>query len=220
MQTIDFYFDFLSPFSFLAWKRFNQVINENVEINYIPVILGQLLNHHGIKGPGEVDPKREFLFKTCLRIASRERIKLVAPKFHPFNPLYALRLATVACSGQNQKKVIDAIWEAGWSQGQDIGNEEILEKALNENNLPAKELIERSYAKEVKQELKSNTQKAIENQAFGVPTFIVNKKELFWGNDSLNDIKNYLAGKDDLDRELFNEILVKTKRNADQKLEF
>jgi 2-hydroxychromene-2-carboxylate isomerase len=222
MQTIDFYFDFLSPFSFFAWINLKKLKQEfpNVTISYHPVILGQLLNHHGIKGPGEVDSKREYLFKSCLRYAKRENIKLLCPKFHPFNPLYALRLATIECSGPNQEKVIDTIWYAGWSEGLDIGSEEVLEKVLNSQGFNAKELIEKSYQKDVKQALKSNTQNAININAFGVPTLVVNGKELFWGNDSLTDLKNYLNEKDDLDLELYQQILRKTQRNAAQSIQF
>jgi 2-hydroxychromene-2-carboxylate isomerase len=221
MKKIDFYFDFLSPFSFFAWKNIQaDVLGDEIEIHYYPVILGSILNHHGMKGPGEIDSKREYLYKNCLRYATRKGWKFLCPKTHPFNPLYALRLATIECSGELQSKVIDCFWKAGWEDGIDLGNPEELEKALEEAELPAKHLMEKAYEKNVKNALKENTNKAIAIGAFGVPTLFVNNSELFWGNDSLDDVKKYLENKDDLNRELFLQILAKTPRGAKQSVTF
>ncbi len=221
MKKIDFYFDFLSPFSFFAWKNLQTRQElDGTEINYYPVILGTILNHHGAKGPGEIEVKRQYLYKNCLRYAKRHNISFLCPKTHPFNPLYALRLATKECSGDLQKKVIDIIWKAGWEQGIDLGSETELALALEQAGLPAAQLMEKTYDKAVKNAVKLNTQKLIDVGGFGVPSMVVNNSELFWGNDSLNDVINYLNGKDDLDRKLFEEILAKTPRGASQNITF
>ena len=94
MKRLSFYFDFISPFSFFAWRQLSQL--QGVEIEYLPVPLGSVLNHWGIKGPGEVTPKREFLLKTLLRMAAREKLSFTTPRTHPFNSLYALRLALIS----------------------------------------------------------------------------------------------------------------------------
>ena len=101
-----------------------------------------------------------------------------------------------------------------------MGSPEELEKALEQAQLPAKELMEKAYEKIVKNALKDNTNKAIEIGAFGVPTLFVNNSELFWGNDSLEDVKKFLENKDDLNRELFLQILAKTPRGAKQSVTF
>ncbi|MFZ4715028.1 MAG: 2-hydroxychromene-2-carboxylate isomerase [Bacteriovoracaceae bacterium] len=213
MNKIDFYFDFLSPFSFFAWKNLQSgSLGTEVQIHYYPVILGSILNHHGMKGPGEIDPKREYLYKNCLRYAKRKGWNFLCPKTHPFNPLYALRLATLECSGTLQTKVIDCFWKAGWEEGIDLGSPEELEVALRNAGLPAKELMDQCYEKSVKNAVKENTNRAIAVGSFGVPTLLVNESEMFWGNDSLEDVKRYLDGEDDLDRELYLKILAKTPR--------
>jgi 2-hydroxychromene-2-carboxylate isomerase len=98
VSTTVFYFDFLSPFSYFAWHKIKTTHPiENIELK--PVVLAKLLNHVGQKGPGEIDSKREYLFRQCLRIAQKNNIPFLPPKTHPFNPLYALRLATQACAG-------------------------------------------------------------------------------------------------------------------------
>ena len=112
MKELNFYFDFLSPFSYFAWINLQRY--PELTIHYKPVALGPLLNHWGIKGPGEVEPKREFLLKQCLRYAASNKIEFTTPKTHPFNSLYALRLALKSSAGELQSEVIKTLWQAGW----------------------------------------------------------------------------------------------------------
>jgi 2-hydroxychromene-2-carboxylate isomerase len=215
---MDFYFDFLSPFSYFAWLRLERIKTElNLSVNYKPVALGPLLNHWQIKGPGEVTPKREFLLKQMIRYAHREKILFTTPKTHPFNSLYALRLALNGVAGVNQKAVIATLWKAGWQSGIDMGEPDELLKILKEAALPADELYERSFSREAKAELKSNIAEAISRGVFGVPSFYIND-ELFWGNDSLDDLKRFVLGEDQLDRAKLKAILDNTPRAASQSI--
>lgn len=179
--------------------------------------LGPLLNHWQIKGPGEITPKREFLLKQCLRYAATNNLEFTTPKTHPFNSLYALRLALQGVGGNHQERVIESLWKAGWQQRIDMGEPDELIKALTAYDLPADELYEKSFTKEAKVELKANIQEAISYGVFGVPSFVVNN-ELFWGNDSLINLKNYLQGADNLDRDKLNNLLSSTPRAAAQSI--
>lgn len=207
MKSLTYYFDFLSPFSYLSWQR-SRLIRENPEIqmDFRPVMMTSLFSHFQIKAPGEVAPKREFMLKQCFRIAHREDIALNPPEVHPFNPLYALRIATKACAEQRQEQVIDALWEIGWVQGLDLGNPEVITAELNKRDLPGEILLEKSFSREAKIELKTNINTAKEEQAFGVPTWIY-QNELFWGNDALMDLHNAIMGKDQWDRETYRKAL-------------
>lgn len=218
MKELNFYFDFLSPFSYFAWHNMQTLAKElNLQVNYKPVALGPLLNHWQIKGPGEITPKREFLLKQCLRYAAKLNLPFTTPKTHPFNSLYALRLALKGVAGQDQARVIEALWKAGWQTRIDMGEPDELLKALSTAGLPADELYEKSFTKEAKVELKANINEAISFGAFGVPSFVVGD-ELFWGNDALEAIKDFVLGKDPLDREKFANLLAETPRAAAQAL--
>lgn len=218
MKELNFYFDFLSPFSYFASINLKKLSEElGIKVNYKPVALGPLLNHWQIKGPGEITPKREFLLKQCLRYGVTHNIPFTTPKTHPFNSLYALRLSLTGVAGAHQEKVVETLWKAGWQTRIDMAEPEELLKVLRENGLPADELYEKSFMKEAKVELKSNIQEAISFGVFGVPSFVING-ELFWGNDSLSDVKNYLLGKDNLDRVKFQALLDSTPRAASQSL--
>lgn len=218
MKQLNFYFDFLSPFSYFASLKLAKFAEENkVEINLKPVALGPLLNHWEIKGPGEITPKREFLLKQCLRYAAREGIEFTTPKMHPFNSLYALRLALKGVAGEDQGKVIETLWKAGWQKRIDMGEPDELLAALKEAGLPADELYEKSFSKEAKVELKENIKEAISFGAFGVPS-LVYEGELFWGNDSFEDLSNFIQGKDLLDQSKLLDLLNSTPRGANQSI--
>ena len=215
MKRFNFYFDFLSPFSYFAWLRLHQ--NPSINIDYKPVALGPLLNHWSIKGPGEVQPKREFLLKQCLRYAAKNNIDFTTPKTHPFNSLYALRLSLKSTAGSLQSEVIKALWFAGWKNRIDMGEPEELKAALTAAGLPAEELFEKSFSKDARAELKANIQEAINQGVFGVPSMVV-ESELFWGNDAIDDLISFMNNKDLLDRIKLNDLLSSTPRAANQSL--
>lgn len=103
------------------------------------------------------------------------------------------------------------MWSYIWGQGRPADDPEQLESYLNEKELPGSELMEKAFAREAKLELKANTKKAIENKVFGVPSFVC-EGEVFWGNDSLEYLMDFLKDKESFDRELFQ------SRTADIKL--
>jgi 2-hydroxychromene-2-carboxylate isomerase len=215
MKQLTFYFDFLSPFSYFAWKELSTL--GPVEILLKPVALGPLLNHWGIKGPGEIQPKREFLLKQCLRYSQKQHIPFTTPKTHPFNSLYALRLCLFGVAQNHQYKVIDTLWTAGWQDRIDMGEPEELLRVLREAGLPADELYEKSFTREAKAELKANIAEAVSFGAFGVPSFVIDG-ELFWGKDSMEELKLFIKDKDNLDREKLKLLLDSTPRAASQSM--
>ncbi|MBL7664855.1 MAG: 2-hydroxychromene-2-carboxylate isomerase [Bacteriovoracaceae bacterium] len=216
MKTVDFYFDFLSPYSYFAWLRLPELQKKfEIKIQPKPVLLAGLLNHWGQKGPAEIPAKRKYLFKDCLRYAKKNNIEFTVPLTHPFNPLYALRMGLVETAGDLQWQVIDCLYKAGWQHRIDMGNPDEILKALKEKALPADALMEKTFEKAVKNQLKLNTSEAIERDVFGVPSFVVDS-EVFWGNSSIEDLELFLSGKDPLDKEKYQELLSRTASAARQ----
>ncbi|MCB9095023.1 MAG: DsbA family protein [Halobacteriovoraceae bacterium] len=210
------YFDFISPFSFLLWEGMK---NRNLtrDFEYKPVMLAKILNHWGQKPPAEIEPKQLYLFKSCLRYAKKNNIELLAPKSHPFNSLYALRLATSQLHDNNydsQIRLIDTLWEMTWKKRIEMGNPDIIVKELQMRGFEnAPQLMDLTYHRDVKNQLKKNTAEAIENGVFGVPSLFLNG-EIFWGNDSLEDFLLFQAGEDLLDHHLFENIKDTTTRKT------
>lgn len=215
-SCVQFYFDFISPYSYFAWIRVNELCDEHdIELKAYPVVFGKLLDHWGQLGPAEITAKREWLLKDCFRYAKLNNIELRGPKFHPFNSLSALRMALKTVANERQHQVISAIYEAGWSKGKDLGDVNELIEALAPLGLSEKYLNDSISSADVKAQLKTNTEEAIKLGVFGVPTMIVDK-ELFWGNDQFKYIELYLQGKDPLDQNLIKTALTR-KRAIDRK---
>jgi len=204
-KKIRFYFDFLSPYSYLAWTWLR---DQHYDFEFIPVSIPSIVASFETKGPAQIEPKRNYLFKDLLRKTKLQKIPFTLPKELPFNALYSLRLALHSSSGSDQKKLIDAIFRAGWEFGLDIGNDDILKKVLTENGLKTEDLFLKMESKEARIELKKNIEKALSSGVFGVPTFEVDD-ELFWGHDSIDYLLMYLNGKDPLDHKLYQQFTEK-----------
>ena len=199
MEKVDFYFDFLSPYSYFAWLNHKKI---SANFVYRPVPMGSLFAHFEMKGPGEILPKRIYMLKSCFKYAAKNNIEFIPPKSHPFNPLYALRLATNSVSN-SQEKNIGLLFKAAWANGNDLSDLDFLEKILDSNDFNGAQLLDKTFEKEVKQEVKNNLKLAKEAMIFGVPSFKT-KDEIFWGNDSLDSLKDFINGEEaKWDQELF-----------------
>jgi 2-hydroxychromene-2-carboxylate isomerase len=193
MKHITFYLDFISPYACLAFEGLPQALmGLSYSVSYTPVLLAGLLKHHGQLGPAEIAPKRDWTYRQVLWLAHSRGIPLALPASHPFNPLSLLRLA-LACSpgyapGTPNRYVCETIFRHVWRGGAEAADAQRLE-ALAMQLAPQRDL----NSDAVKAQLKINTENAIAQGVFGVPTFAVDDK-LFWGLDSLPMLRDYLLG--------------------------
>ena len=192
MKTIDFWFDPISPYAYLAFERL-PVALEGLSYNvaYRPVLFGALLKHHDHKGPAEIEPKRAFTFRQVQWLADRHGIVLQTPAEHPFNPLALLRLA-YACAGPGgvpNRHVCTVILHHVWRGGGASATDPDRLQDLTQHLAPGRE----AGADAVKAALKDQTARAIAAGVFGVPTLGVDGR-LFWGLDSLEMVAACLRG--------------------------
>jgi 2-hydroxychromene-2-carboxylate isomerase len=175
--SVDWYFDFVSPFSYLALHRLKEF---SPNIVYRPVLFAGLLNHFGQKGPAEIPAKRRWTYRWCAWQARELGIPFRFPAAHPFNPLPYLRLSLAAgCSAH----AIGAIFQHLWTSG------EPAEKGFEE--LCADLEVAPASLMEVKDTLRKNTEEAAARGVFGVPSFVVDG-EVFWGADAIDFLKAFL----------------------------
>jgi len=160
-----------------------------------PVLFAGLLNHWGQLGPAEIPPKSLFVLKDCARRAALSGLPLRVPQFHPFNSLTALRVSLAEVSGKDQPRVVDALFQAGWGQGMDLGSADAIVEILDAAGLDGKALVARTADPAVKEALRTATENAVGRGVFGIPTMIVDT-ELFWGNDQIENVDRYLSGTD------------------------
>jgi 2-hydroxychromene-2-carboxylate isomerase len=178
MSPVDFYFDFVSPYAYIALHRLPQV-----PINYKPVLLAGLLNHWGQKGPAEIPAKRRWTYRWCTWWAKELGIPFRFPAEHPFNPLHHLRLALACdCRPEAVKRIFDSIWMSG-GNATDPARFAALCRELGSDE---KNISER------KDELRKNTGEAAARGVFGVPSFVADG-EVFWGADSIEFLNAFLA---------------------------
>jgi 2-hydroxychromene-2-carboxylate isomerase len=186
MRTVDWYFDFISPFSYLQCERLHE-LPKTARIRFRPVLFAGLLKHHDHKGPAEIDSKRVFTYRFVLWQAQQQGVKLRFPPEHPFNPLPLLRLAIAANS---DPEAVRGIFRFVWRDGRLADNPIEWEDLIESLGLrQAAALIE---TKEVKDRLRANTEEAIGRGVFGVPSLAVGD-EIFWGNDATAMACAYLA---------------------------
>jgi len=179
----DWYFDFISPFSYFASLRIED-LRARLEIRYRPVLLAAILDHWGQKGPAEVPPKRAWTYRWCTWWATTHGVPFRLPAAHPFNPIAYLRLALAAdCS----PAAIDRIFERLWTTGDDPGEPAVVAGLAEELGLDVGSLQDPV----IKQGLRRETNDASARGVFGVPT-LVTGGHLFWGVEGLDLVRAYL----------------------------
>ena len=169
------YFDFISPFSFLHWQKVKALAVTH-EVLPVPVVFGAILDALGQKGPAEIPGKREFTYRHVLWQARGEGVSLCFPPAHPFNPLAALR-ACVAAGASLQS--VDELFNWIWGQGNAGDSVAALEPVLARLGIDSAALSSDA----TRAALRHNTEDAIARGVFGVPTLEVDGK-MFWGNDA------------------------------------
>lgn len=184
MTTVDHYFDYVSPFSYLLHEQLHRLPAE-IKVNHIPVLFAGLLKHWGSLGPVEIERKRLFTYRHCTWLADKLGVQFRVPDTHPFNPLPYLRL-TIA--KENDPRMIASLFKVIWTCGHDPATESGRKSIWKEIGIEEADSF--TSAVQVKQKLISNVNNAVERGVFGVPTLIVDG-ELFWGLDSLDVLLDY-----------------------------
>jgi 2-hydroxychromene-2-carboxylate isomerase len=113
MNKIDWYFDFISPFSYLQSELLHRLPTET-EVRFKPLLFAGLLNHWDNKGPAEIVPKRAWTFEHCAWLAHRHGIPMTMPAHHPFNPLPLLRLCiALGATPAAVQRLFRYVWREG-----------------------------------------------------------------------------------------------------------
>jgi 2-hydroxychromene-2-carboxylate isomerase len=186
VPSADWYFDFVSPFSYLQCEQL-PTLERSIRIRYRPVLFAALLAAHGHKGPAEIPSKRRFTYRFVVWQAAKLGIPLKFPAAHPFNPLALLRLAIAAdCEPSAVRSIFRFVWRDGRLGDLPIEWAEL----ISELDIP--DAATRIASSEVKDALRKNTDDAIARGVFGVPTLAIGD-ELFWGVDATAMAADYIA---------------------------
>ena len=185
IKPFDFYFDFISPYSFLAHKEIIKIERKNsIKIKYKPILLGGLHNLHGIKAQAFIPAKAKHMIRDCKLIAEKNKIKFKFNSYFPIKSLNLMRGVFVAEEDNYKSHYIDSIFNAIWQDGLNMNDENVIQKVLKNLNINPKTFHLRSASSSIKDSLRKKTNEAYEKGIFGAPSFVSNNK-IFWGQDRL-----------------------------------
>ena len=183
-NIINFYFDFISPYSYLAHKQI-KIIKEKKNINFIyrPVFVGGLHNLQQIIAPAFIKPKLKHMISDCALIAKKIETDFIWNSKFPINSLNIMR-GYLFISDELKDLYLNMMFDAYWKDNLDTSNEIILKSILEKCKINSNDFFNGIKEPKIKDKLKNITQEANDKEIFGVPTFVVNNK-IFWGQDRL-----------------------------------
>ena len=167
-KHLEFYFDFVSPYSYIAHKEILKLVkNNSLKVDYKPILLGGLHNMHGIKAPAFIPSKARFMIRDCKMISEKYNQTF---KFNSYFPIQTVNLMRGVFVAEED--------------GFNMNDQNIIDKILKNIGVNPKTFYLRSTTTVIKDKLKDKTTLAFERGVFGAPTFLVNNK-IFWGQDRL-----------------------------------
>ena len=181
-KDIDFYFDFISPYSYIGHKRIEQQ-DSKLNFTYKPILLGGLHKSWNITPQAFIEPKKQFMIMDCEMISKKLNIGF---KFNSKFPLGTVKLmrGCLTLEGEQLNRYIKLIFDAYWKDDIDISDNANLSSLLSKININIDDFHKKTEAEEIKERLKKLTNDAFKKNIFGAPTYVVNDKN-FWGQDRL-----------------------------------
>ena len=190
IKSFDFYFDFISPYSFLAHKEIIKVEKKNsIKVRYKPILLGGLHNLHGIKAPAFIPAKAKHMIRDCKLISEKNKIKFKFNSYFPIKSLNLMRGVFVAEEDSFKSYYIENIFNSIWQDGLNMNDENIVQRVLKNLNVNSKTFLLRATSSAIKEALRKKTSEAYEKGIFGAPSFVSNNK-VFWGQDRIEFVLN------------------------------
>ena len=184
-KSIDFYFDIISPYAYLAYKQLNSLENlKQIKFNYKPILLGGLHKLAGITAPAFNEFKMKNMKNACNLISYKKNIKFQWNNKFPINSLKIMR-GYLSVNEEKKDIYLETFFNAYWQDNIDLENIEVIKNLLKKIDVDTNKFFNDLEDFKIKEKLKEITNSAFEKEVFGAPTFIVNDK-LFWGQDRLD----------------------------------
>ena len=198
MPHIDYYFATLSPYTYLAGNRFEEVAQKHgASVTYKPLDVIALFARTGGTPPKDRHPNRiEYRAQELVRQAKKHGLPFnLTPAHWPTNAApssYAI-IAAQNAGGGDLGKLVHSILRAVWAEEKDIAQDDVVKACLTEAGfdpgLADSGLLSgaETYA--------ANLEEAVNVGVFGAPFYIVDKGQRFWGQDKIEDLDLHLSDK-------------------------
>lgn len=194
-KSVEFYFDFGSPTSYLAYTQLPAICAEaGAELVYRPVLLGGVFQATGNASPIAVPAKGRYTLTDMARFARRYGVPLKMNPYFPINTLTLMRAATGVQLRQPERfeALLACVFRGMWVEALNLGDPAVLGPWLAEAGFDPQALLALTAEQEVKDTLKANTEAAIQRGMFGAPTMFVGD-DMFFGQDRLDFVREALA---------------------------
>lgn len=186
--TIEFYFDFGSPTSYLAWTQLPEIARRaNADLEFRPILLGAVHKMTGNVSPAVVELKARWMGKDLQRFAKRYGVPFSFNPFFPINTLKLMRGATGSMlkGPDTFHQYLDVIFPALWVDQKNLGDPEVVAASLLEGGLDAEAIFAMTEDPAVKERLKADTDAAVARGVFGAPTMFLGD-HMYFGQDRLD----------------------------------
>ena len=191
-KTVIFCFDFGSPYSYMAYKYLNVIEDKGATIEMKPVLVGAIHKATGNQSPVMIKNKGDYMFKDLNRWSNKLDVPLKMNPYFPIITIPHMRGAILAQQENILKPYMDTMFKAIWVDSLNLNDQEILSQVATDAGFDANSFSEGIMSDEIKEKLKENTQYAIDNGSFGVPTFYCND-QIYWGIDSVKFLLDDLS---------------------------
>ena len=178
---IDFYFDIISPYAYIAHKKIQKI--KDIKFIYKPILLGGLHNLAEITAPAFNKYKMKNMQNDCELISKKNHIDFTWNLKFPINSLSIMR-GYLFIDQDKQYNYLDTFFNSYWNKNLDLSNEDEFSKILKDLEIDQEKFRNGIKDQSIKNKLKELTNEAFKKEVFGAPTFIVNNK-IFWGQDRL-----------------------------------
>lgn len=191
-KSVDFYFDYGSPTSYLAYSQMPGVARRTgAKVNYLPILLGGVFQATKNHSPVDIPAKGRWMQQDLQFFAERYGVPLKWNGHFPINTLALMRGAAYAQREGFLLPYSDAIYKAFWADGLNMGDPKVVGEVLSKSDFDASRILEATQEESIKEALKSATAQAISRGVFGAPTFFVGERMLF-GQDRLQFVEEAL----------------------------
>ena len=184
-KSIEFYFDFSSPYAYLGFKEIKKYEKKYpFQIKYMPIFLGGLHNSAGITPAAFNKIKSKYMVQDTKLVANKKNIKFSFNSYFPIKTVNFMRGAIIAKNDNSEKIYIEKIFDAIWRDGLNMNDNIIINKVLKNLDLNPNIFFGKVSDIKIKDKLKKFTNDALKKGIFGAPTYYVNRK-IFFGQDRL-----------------------------------
>ena len=178
---IDFYFDIISPYAYIAHKKILK--HKNIIFNYKPIYLGGLHKLAGIDSPAFNKYKLKNNINDCNLVSEKNNIEFKWNSNFPINSLNIMR-GYLCVNKDKQNEYLNTFFDAYWKDDLDLSEPKNINELLKNLKINNEEFYNAIKEQAIKNKLIKLTTDAFEKEVFGTPTFIINNK-IFWGQDRL-----------------------------------